>query len=177
MRRVLLFVLLWILVWGALSLLAFSLGGSDLGLSMFVIGTGSLLGGLLTGLILLPRRARQYAQRGQLECALRVVAGQHPGLGTRWQNGVGVLAPGRLTFHGYVGGVRFARRSALTIEVRRIDRSAARRTGWREAWSVRPGLDVCRLVSPSATLEWGLLGRQARWATARLSPAPVEGDA
>ena len=168
--RIITVLLLFIGIFGGSALGAFVFGGGESALSMLFIGAGSFVGATLTTLILFPRRARKYARQGQVECALRVIAGHEPALGHRWQHGLGTLALGELTFRGTVGGIRFARRSPTTVEVAQIDRST-RTTGWGEAWSITPGLEVVQLVTPSARLEWALPPGKVQWATDRLSPS------
>ena len=100
--------------------------------------------------------------------------GHQARLGPRWRHGVGTLAPGRLEFGGTIGGVRFLRRAPITIDVLKINRDAPRTTGLREAWSVMPGIEVVQLVTPTATLEWGVPTAQIDWAIEGLQPS---GDA
>jgi hypothetical protein len=83
---------------------------------------------------------------------------------------VGTLAAGRLEFRGTVGGLRFLRRAPVTIDVLELDREAHRTTGLREAWSVRPGIEVVALITPTARLEWAIPGPQIDWAIAQLVP-------
>jgi hypothetical protein len=116
-------------------------------------------------------RSRRLAARHKAEVGLRVVDGHQPGLGPRWRHGVGTLAAGRLEFRGTVGGVRFLRRAPITIDVMQIDRDAPRTTGLREAWSVRPGIEVVQLVTPTARLEWAVPGPQIDWAIEELLPS------
>lgn len=101
--------------------------------------------------------------------------GHQPGLALRWRHGVGTLAAGRLEFRGTVGGVRFLRRAPITIDVMQIDRDAPRTTGLREAWSVRPGIEVVQLITPTARLECAVPGRQIGWAMEELLPSSDAG--
>lgn len=116
-------------------------------------------------------RSRRLAEQHKAEVGLRVVEGHQPGLGPHWRHGVGTLAAGRLDFRGTIGGVRFLRRAPITIEVTQIDREAHRTTGLREAWSVRPGIEVVQLVTPTARLDWAVPGSQLDWATEELFPS------
>jgi hypothetical protein len=75
-----------------------------------------------------------------------------------------------LEFRGTVGGVRFLRRAPITIDVIQIDRDAHRTTGLWEAWSVRPGIEVVQLITPTARLEWAVPGQQIDWAIEELLP-------
>ncbi|RBY76202.1 hypothetical protein DQ239_14505 [Blastococcus sp. TF02-09] len=70
--------------------------------------------------------------------------------------------------------MRFLRRAPITIDVLTINRDAPRTTGLREAWSVMPGIQVVRLITPTATLEWGVPAAQIDWAIEELLPS---GDA
>jgi hypothetical protein len=129
------------------------------------------LGALLAGGFIVRTRSRTLAPRHKAEVGLRVVDGNQPGLGRRWRHGVGTLAAGRVEFRGTVGGVRFLRRAPITIEVMQIDRDAPRTTGLREAWSVRPGIEVVQLITPTARLEWAVPGPQIDWAIEKLLPS------
>jgi hypothetical protein len=115
-------------------------------------------------------RSRRLAARHKAEVGLRVVDGHQPGLGPRWRHGVGTLAAGRLGFRGTVGGVRFLRRAPITIDFLQIDRDAHRTTGLREAWSVRPGIEVVQLITATARLDLALPGAQIDWAIEELLP-------
>lgn len=109
-----------------------------------------------------------------MECGLPVIAGEQQGLAPRWRHGVGTLAPGQLTFRSTVGGMRFLRRTLITVEVLQIDGSGPRMTLWREALHVSPGTEVVELVIAAAQLEWAVPARQMRSAMGRLEP-PQDG--
>ena len=159
-------------VWFAAAVLAFFL--DDTGAAAGgLIGGG--LGALLVARFYLPARARRYAECERVECGLRIVAGEQPGLAPRWRHGVGTLAPGLLTFRSTVGGMRFLRRTPLTVEVLHIDGSRPRTTRWREALHVSPGTEVIELVTPSARLEWAVPAHRMEWARERLEPSQ-DGD-
>jgi hypothetical protein len=176
---------LWAVVWGAVVVLVFVFGDSDVAFGVMFGGPGGLLGVVLVARYLLPRRTRRYARRNRVECGLRVVEGQQPGLGRRWRHGTGTLAPGRLVFRGAIGGVRFLRRAPILVEITHVDRSRRRAVGWREAWWAWPGTEVVEAVTPTARLEWGVPGPVMQWAMDQLHPprgdsgatSPAEVDA
>jgi hypothetical protein len=155
-------------VWVAAVLLAFLF--DDTGAAVGgLIGAG--LGAVFAARFYLPARARRYAEHEQVECGLRVVVGEQPGLAPRWRHGVGTLAPGLLTFRSTLGGMRFLRRTSITVEVLQIDGSRPRMTWWREALHVSPGTEVVELVTPSARLEWAVPSHRMGWARERLEPS------
>lgn len=155
-------------VWFAAAVLVFFL--DDTGAAVGgLIGGG--LGALLVARFYFPARARRYAEQEQVECGLRIVAGEQPGLAPRWRHGVGTLTPGLLAFRSTVGGMRFLRRTPITVEVLQIDGSRPRMTRWREALHVSPGTEVIELVTPSARLEWAVPGQWMGWARERLEPS------
>jgi hypothetical protein len=155
-------------IWVAAVLLAFIL--DDTGAT-----GGALIGGgfgaFLVARYYLPARAQRYANHEQLECGLRVIVGKQQGLRPRWRHGVGTLAPGLLTFRSTVGGMRFLRRTPITVEVLRIDGSRPRTTRWREALHVSPGTQVVEVFTSSAQLEWAVPAPRRRWAMERLEPS------
>lgn len=79
---------------------------------------GDLVSGLLGGLLgarlsstWSDRSASRLQLRGCVECALRVVSGEHVGLSRRWRHGLANLDDGRLDFDG------------IEVEVVSIDQS------------------------------------------------------
>jgi hypothetical protein len=93
-----------------------------------------------------------------------VVDGQQVGLSGRWRHGVAALEPGKITFVGTVGGLRFLKRGPVQIVVEGVDRSAQRQPTGLEIVAVSAVAWVVRVATPTATLEWALLPDQLVWA-------------
>lgn len=74
------------------------------------------------------------------------------------------LEPGKITFVGTVGGVRFLKRGPAQIVVEGVDRSAQRQPTGLETVAVSAVTRVVRVATPTATLEWALLADQIAWA-------------
>jgi hypothetical protein len=92
--------------------------------------------------------------RGKIEAVVRVASGSLPELTSTWRHGIAIGSPGVLQFAPIgPGGLRFPRREAFTVVVTTAGPVPARRTGWRTALSVRPGMPMAELTTPSATLE------------------------
>lgn len=106
----------------------------------------------------------------RVECSFRVVEGHWPGLGRRWRHGAATLAPGRVTFVGTVGGVRFLKRRPLSIEVEAVDGSG-RDVGGLEAVAVNPIARVVRVVTATGVLEWALMPDQVQPALRQVVPS------
>ena len=157
-----------IAVWAAFG--AFVLHDPEAAVSTLTGGVAGSLTAFFVVPFIVRARARNLARKHQTEVALRVLDGHQSGLGPRWRHGVATLAPGRLTFRGTVGGVRFLRRRPITVEVLEVDRGSARTTGLREAWWAWPGTEVAQLVTPTARLEWAVPATRMEWATGELLP-------
>jgi hypothetical protein len=111
----------------------------------------------------------------RVECGFRVVEGEQGGLTDRWRHGSAVVASGEVTFTGTVGGVRFLKRRPVRIDVLGVDDSAPREPSGGEIVSVNPHARVVRVRTPTAVLEWALVGderRAVREATGRWRDLP-----
>lgn len=114
-----------------------------------------LLGGLIGWAIgdrIIDRRAKKLGQTSKTECGLRVVAGSHPGLTSKWRHGTAQLAPGLI------------RLDSTSVRVESIDRSVARRPSGREAWSASPRTEIVQVRVGGAVLEWAVLRERLDWA-------------
>lgn len=121
---------------------------------------------------MLTGRAARYSRRGQVECGFRVVDGQLPGLTGRWRHGVATLGLKEIAFVGTVGGLRFLKRRPVRFAVEHVDRSDLHQPTGLELLSVNPAASVVRLTTPSAILEWAVVG-QVPWAIERLTGGPL----
>lgn len=120
-------------------------------------------GGDAAGDLVQSRRARRLMRSGRLECAFRVISGDHDGLTDSWRDGVALLSVDRIAFTSYIGSVRFLRRKPVLIHVEksyRPDESPAMRL-------TNPHSSI-RLETRTAELMWVLPREQAKWAIERL---------
>ncbi|MFI6303640.1 hypothetical protein ACIBCH_17340 [Amycolatopsis thailandensis] len=138
---------------------------------ILLIGLVSGLVAFGIGVVVQRRRAGRLQRVSRLGCSVRVVDGEHAGLSGKWWAGEATLSPGRIRFVRFTGGLRFLRRRAVEIQVADIEVSERRSPTVREALSVSPDTDVIRLVTPTSTLEWAVLGSQLHWAVDCLSPS------
>ncbi len=67
------------------------------------------------------------------------------------------------------------RKTAIDIDVDKIEASERRNPTVREALSLNPDTEVVRLETSTATLEWAVLDRQLDWALDHLSPPANRG--
>jgi hypothetical protein len=112
--------------------------------------------------------ASSKAQKG-IECSLRVVDGDVPGLTRKWSHGVAKVFPGRIEFVGMIGGIRLLkRRTPIEIPVDRVISDRPGEPEAREAISINLKARTIRLVTSSATVEWALLPEQIPVALDRL---------
>jgi len=133
---------------------------------------GDMLGGLVGGSVapdIQGRRAERLRRQGKLECCLRVINGDVPGLATGWRSGLATLTPHELHFRPVVGGVRFLRRRPVSIHIEMLDRKQQRRPQARELLMVNPQSTVIQLGTPAATCEWAVASDQLAWAVTQLS--------
>jgi hypothetical protein len=119
---------------------------------------GGLLGGRLSDRSL-RRSAARLEQRGQVQCAIRVVDGEHVGLAGKWRHGLADLLAGEIAFDW------------AAIEVVSIQRGSVRSPTGREAWSVNPQFQIVRVATETATLEWAVPEAQSAWAINTVMPS------
>lgn len=113
---------------------------------------GAAAGGAATRAVL-RRRALRLAREGRTECALRVVVGTVPGLRPGWQPGIATLAAGRLEFRGYVGGLRFLRRSPVIVEITATAPATRRDPVGAEILRLSRNCDIVQSTTPTGTVE------------------------
>jgi len=100
--------------------------------------------------------ARRDAAEGNVEAAVRVVAGSQPPLTGKWRHGVVSPSPGLLRFRrGGPGGMRLPhrRRPFDDLPVTSVDAGNRSHPARRQFWTINPWLDVVRLSTPTATVE------------------------
>lgn len=106
----------------------------------------------------------------RIECSFRVVDGVQSGLGRRWRHGAASITPGRVTFVGTFGGVRFLKRKPISVEVETVDGNGRGISGV-EAVAVNPQARVVRVVTPTGVLEWALPADHVEAAVERVAPS------
>lgn len=116
---------------------------------------GGVLGGSLSGKIS-ARNARRLQEQRRVECALRIVEGDHAGLARKWRHGIADLSPGLIDLGWAV------------VEVSSVDQSSVRGPTAREAWSVSPRCKLVQVKSRDADLEWAIPEEQFGWATSEV---------
>jgi hypothetical protein len=111
------------------------------------------------------RGARKRQQSGQIDCAVRVVAGSQEGLKSRWKVSRAFVHPGRL---------EFGRRAPVSVQVGAVDSERQRHPrGW-EVWVVADTTwQIVELTTDSATLEWAVPEEKLKWAMARVRGAEI----
>lgn len=116
------------------------------------------------------RRAQRLMPLSKAEVALRVIAGEVPGLRTGWRHGLATLYPGRLEFVSYVGGVRLLPRRSVGVEVNAVDMGTRRgRKGW-EHILLAGNCDIVTVRGPAATLELAVTAPfRLDWVLSRLA--------
>ena len=101
--------------------------------------------------------AKKLRKRGQFECAIRSPALADSSAKSKWRHGVASIEPGTLRFRpGGPGGLRRPRGEAIVIPVEQVPAEGAaslRRTTWKEAWSIRPGLMIITVKGQGSTTE------------------------
>jgi hypothetical protein len=118
------------------------------------------------------RRAARYADRGQVECGFRVINGHYAGLVEGWRHGVATLMPNDIVFVPTVGAVRFLKRRPVRIAVQSVNRAYQRQPDGWEIIAVNALAQVVQVTTPTATLEWAVLGDRLLWAIDRVTSAP-----
>lgn len=108
--------------------------------------------------------------RGEVECVLRVVEGEFPGLGGTWRHGIGTLSPGHIRFTPRLWQLRMKRpfTDAIDIEIASV-KSEAPDPRARDIWSVGPNLLMATIETGNARLVWGVPEKDAAWAHARVA--------
>ncbi len=120
---------------------------------------GGLLGALLGGSLsdkLVDRKDRRLRREEQVECALRVVEGQQPGLSSRWGRGTATLSEGLIDM-GWAW-----------VEVATAHLSSVRSPTAKESWSINPRMKIVRLESATAVIEWAVPEKQVDWAVGQV---------
>lgn len=115
------------------------------------------------------RRGRILQRDGELDCLLRVIDGEQPGLTRKWSHGRARLALGRIDF---IPRSR-DQREAVAIEVLRVPRNAWREVGFRESMTTQQLVAVKwvgTVRTPTAVLDWGIPERQRTWAAQLVDP-------
>ena len=114
------------------------------------------------------RADRLFRKSGRVQCGLRVIGGNQPGLSRRWRLGVASVSPRRLDFRRRWWRVLG---ECPPIEVLAIDRPPRALT--RDEILKLPG-SVVQIQTPAAVLEWSLGDRYQSAVFARLKVAHLE---
>lgn len=112
-------------------------------------------------------QARILQRDGKVNCMLRVIDGEQPGLSDRWTRGRAQLEPGQLLFTPQ------RRRDAVRVEVVRIPRNRWRTVGaaeWLKFQALARVDHIGTAESPTARLEWAVTEAQRRWMAQTLDP-------
>lgn len=120
---------------------------------------------------MLDRRMRRLAERGETECGLRVVGGEHRGLSSHWRHGLARVDSHHISLCRYTWpGIRVPVPFVEPIEVHVTSvRPSTRTVGGREIWSVDPDAVLITVESPGALLEWALVRSAVDWALGRVT--------
>jgi hypothetical protein len=115
-----------------------------------------------------PRHQARILQRaGKVDCMLRVVDGEQPGLSDSWTRGRAQLEPGQLQFTAR------RRHDTMQIQVVRIPQNEWRKVGAAESLKYQALLRAGHIgtaESPTARLEWAVMEAQRRWTAQTLDP-------
>jgi len=113
-------------------------------------------------------RDSRLAERGQIDCAIRLVDGDLPGLNKRWVGpngrwvfGVATLSPGSIGFAGCYGSMRLLPRKPVEIVIESL--GVPRRAGVGELLRFGPLTKVIPLHTKGATLEWEIHSLRVDW--------------
>lgn len=100
------------------------------------------------------RVERTLAQAGRLECAIRVVNGDIPGLRHRWTHGTAGARYQALQFRAQPLGLRVTPAAVevdLTVWAASAERM--RKPTLRETWTLNNGLMIATIITPWGTIE------------------------
>lgn len=92
-----------------------------------------------------------------LDSSLRLIRGDAAGLSERWRHGVAIAFPGRLQFRARLAGpLAVFKRTPIELVIQSATMQTPPITGRRDAWSIRPGLSLIELTTPTAVLSWAV---------------------
>lgn len=122
------------------------------GTAALLVGGVCLWGAAVLALVLGLRARRATAAGGAIEVSTRLVSGRQDGVGPRWRAGTVAGGPGGLLLTPLRGGLRFLPGTPVTLTVDAAHVTPGRTSG-RDVWSVRPGLPVVEVRTPTAVLQ------------------------
>lgn len=110
--------------------------------------------------------ADRLQRSNRLECGLRVIDGDVPGLSRRWRHGRASLSPGRIVFERSLAlGMRIRRPWTPPVTLATGSVHDGRSPTAKEIWSLDPSTEVLRVeAAGGAVVEWAVQGFQREWA-------------
>ena len=114
---------------------------------------GGALGAL--GAVTTRRIGRKYRELGKVECAIRSPESLNSAR-SKWRHGLASVEPGSIHFRpAGPAGLRIPRGDPITIPVEHVSGPGEidRRTSFKQAWSIRPGLHIITLTGQGLTTE------------------------
>ncbi len=136
-----------------------------------IVPTVTFLGDLVVeGLLRRPverlrrRTADRRMSRGRLDCAFKVVSGSQGGLSRRWRHVRATVSPGQLDARGHWWRLFRALPTVSIVAVR----GPARLPTSAENWSLAASCRIVELQTPTAILNWAVIGDYLAAALAQL---------
>ena len=112
----------------------------------------------------LRRRGRGLAREGKVDCALQLLSGSQPFMGSQWVSGVATLSPGAISVY------------RITLAVERIEPWSGRTSS---GGTSRPpaGFRLVEVHTPRSVVEWAVPAEQLDWAVSQVLVDRTAGDA
>lgn len=116
---------------------------------LVVLALGGVLGPVVGRLT-----SRQYQKGGKVECAIRSIESAGSPTTPKWRHGLANFEPGIIHFRpGGPVGLRIPHGETITIPVEQMSSDTSRRTRLRQAWSIRPGMQIVTVKGRGLTTE------------------------
>lgn len=109
------------------------------------------------------RRSGRYADRGEVEAALRVLTGSEPGLRRRWSHALIQVRPAQRDVHLRVWQFRVRNGKSLRLNVSSASNHETRKVRKWEWWSLEPSLVIGEVTTSTAVLEWAVPEDRLEW--------------
>jgi hypothetical protein len=117
-----------------------------------------LIGGFV-GRYVLRRRGARLRERSAVDCQIRVLSGEVPGLAGRWRNGTATVSAGNLDF-----APRRPKDQRVRISVTAVDHVNPRPPVGAERLLLPQSARILQVAAGASTLEWAVPEENLQWA-------------